>query len=43
MGNSRAQTEQAQVKAPEIQLQNDDNRLTFQAPNRNDRANNDDE
>jgi len=43
MGNSRAQTEHAQVKAPRIQLYDDDKRLTFQAPEKNDHADNDDE
>jgi hypothetical protein len=43
MGNSRAQTEQAQVNAPGIQLPDDDDRLTSRAPTENDHVNNDDE
>jgi len=34
MGNSRGQTEQAQVTAQEIQLQNDEARPTFAHPTR---------
>ena len=43
MGNSRAQTEQAQFNALGIQLQEDDDRLTLQAPMQNDHVNNDNE
>ena len=40
MGNSRGQTEQAQVTAFENQLQNNEARPTFHAPNQNDREHN---
>jgi len=40
MGNSRGQTEQAQVSAFGNQLQNDEAQLSLHAPNRNDHEDN---